>query len=553
MSLAKTLSQTYDASVVDQAFIVGEEAISTLDIAKSSLAHSMLGFDASKIHHETDNSGLLDVSKSIKESTQSLDEIGQQALGLTQVVEPPYSPELLSSFLEVDETHYRSVQTKVSDSIGRDYALRSILPITAKDESGTFSQEEVDIESSLVESYISRCNDILGFRGVLHRAAMDFEAVGWAALEVIRSRDMRINKLDHIPASRVRVLRGWRGFVEAVGGGKVVYYQNFGEKVVSRRGESSSFYDPAKDGTIPSTHLEWNFIDRNSGETTRDFSKAANEVLWIPKHHSNTIYYGYSDVISSLGSILANVHIRDYLLQFFDHNTIPRYAIIIKGARASPDVLKAITEYFSTHIKGRAHKTLVIPIPTTRGTVEVTFEKLGSDSEEGSFQETRKNNAQAIMTSHGVSPAIIGVQDAANLGSGKGLSQAEIYKDRIIAPLQQYWARVLSRLFRLGLGVTKVVIAFDPLDIRDKEAEMRRYTQYLDRGVLNINQVLKLTGLGNPIPGGDRNFIRLSKGIVFIDELEDLASQLPQRDTGMPDDLTNRGKQRELADNLKIV
>ena len=399
------------------------------------------------------------------------------------------------------------------------------------------TQDQIDEQVSQIEDFIEDANDIIGFEGVLDRACMDYEAIGWSAIEVIRSVDMKVRRIAHAPAVRMKVLKGWKGFVEIISndrsdgstvyGGKYVYYQNFGSKVVSKRTHPITGvplpYDPSIDGEISPATVQWNLIDRETGDSlepsVENLGRAANEIIWIPRHHANTVYYGYTDVVPSLGWLLQNVHIRDYGLQFFEHNTVPRYAIIIEGAKLAEPVKKTITQYFSTHVKGKAHKTLIVPIPSMRGEVKVRFEKLDADNRESSFQDTKKNNSQSIMTAHGVSPAIIGIAEHSELGSGKGLSQAEIYKDRIVTPSQRYWARKLNLLFKRGLGITLTALRFNPLDIRDERAEMEVLTGYLFKGCTTINEVRRKAGLGPPLPGGDRPFILMGNVIMFVDEM----------------------------------
>ena len=53
------------------------------------------------------------------------------------------------------------------------------------------------------------------------------------------------------------------------------------------------------------------------------------------------------------------------MLQFFEHNTVPRYAVVIEGAKLAKDVKDAIMQYFGQHVKGKAHKTLIIPVPAS--------------------------------------------------------------------------------------------------------------------------------------------------------------------------------------------
>ena len=526
-------------NVIEEAYITGDDRISSAsDLQKELIRGSMSCFDTDRIHKEVQNSALLDVMKSVDGSTQNVDELGQQyvSMSATKVVEPPYPPELLAAFLEVDSTHFRCVKTKAVDAVGREYGIEPSVNVVSDEESSRlvdfadtldtnvprYTQSQVEFEADQVKSFIAGANDLIGFEGVLFRACMDYEAIGWAAIEVVRSADMKIRKVAHIPATRIRPLRGWRGFVEILSDNRYVYYQPFGEKVCSGTQSVVSgrqqAYDPESHGSLSPNNLHWHLINKETGEPTDNFAKSANEVIWIPKHHPSTIYYGYSDVIPALGDVLANIHIRDFMLQFFEHNTVPRYAVIIEGAKLSKDVKDAIMQYFGQHIKGKAHKTLIIPVPAMRGEVKIRFEKLAADAQEGSFQETRKNNAQGIMTAHGVSPAIIGIAEAASLGSGKGLSQAEIYKDRIVTPSQRVWEHHLNRLLRLGIGTKLVSLKFNPLDIRDREAEKNVFTSYLDKGVMTINQVAKRLGLA-PVVGGDRNFIMTGGGPIFVDDL----------------------------------
>lgn len=520
-----------DDPVIDEAFVLDDNSmVSAGEIINLALKKSMECFQEDNIEREK-LGGKFDVSKTTDGTNQSQEEkvpTGSVGLASQKVVEPPYPPEFLAQFLEVDPTHARCVKVKVVDAVGRFYTLEPV----KQDDNSEFNpnlQEDVDREKITAEvkeirDFIQDANKIIGFEGVLERVWMDYEAIGWGAIEVIRSRDMRVRHIAHVPAPRVRVLKGWKGFTEILNSNKFVYYQNFGEKVVSKTRKNpitdeQEPYSPFLDGEIDATKLDWNLINKETGEPTNDYSKAANELIWITKHHSNTVYYGYTDVIPALGDLLSNVNIRDYVLQYFEHNTVPRYAITIEGAKIADPVKDLIMRYFNEHVKGKPHKTLIIPIPALRGEIKVQFHKLDADVSESSYQETRKNQSQYIMTAHGVSPAIIGIAEHSELGSGKGLSQAEIYKDRIVAPSQRRADGVINKLFRNGLGITMVELRHIPLDIRDAKAEQEVLVGYQESGTMTINEVRLKAKIGDPLEGGNRAFIVTSRGIVFVDEL----------------------------------
>lgn len=439
------------------------------------------------------------------------------------MVNPPYDPGMLAKFLDADETHFRCVKVKVTDSVGRTWVL-------TKDAYRKPTDADFDAQSQLVLDFMDGANEVYGVEGVLEKASMDYEAVGWGAIEVVRSMDKRIKHLFHVPAARIRVLKGWTGFVEL---GKNPndhrFYLPFGRKVLSpnrrRLDKGYESYDPVHDAAGIS-QARWNLRnkkDLNERLGVREIAKSANELLFIPKQHPKSIYYGVPDFIPAIGSMMGNLHIRDFLLQFFDHNTVPQYAIIIKGAKLTNEVRDLILSYFTQEIKGQAHKTLIIPIPAAGGDVDVVFQPLQTGSLEGSFQETRRNNQRSIIISHGLSPAIVGDVETANLGAGKGTAQQINYKNRVVDPLQKRWSGAMNRLFRFGLGAPGVNLEFDSLDAEDQTEQQKNLTAFKDAGTLSINDMRERAKIGAPIPGGSRPFVVIGEQIVFVDQLEEFA------------------------------
>jgi capsid portal protein len=483
-------------------------------------------------------------------STQSEEEVGSSSFLHSVTVqgkpyiEPPYDPQAMANFLEVDETHFRAVHAKVSDIVGKPYVIKSFLRIIEDKKEAKKAGLERDEyilskvyrkESKELENFIERANPNSGFLGVLKCAAMDFEAVGWAAIEVIRSYDKRIHSIAHVPAARVRVLKGRKGFVEIVGSTnhEYRYYQNFGEKVGSDRTSvitnETTFipFDPSEDSYLDDS-LRWNLVDKSTGNplgsSPSNLKDAANEILFIPKVHPNTVYYGYSDIVPALTALIVNCHIKEYVSQFFENNAIPRYMVILKGGKVDPEFHKVITEYFKNGIKGNAHQTAVLSLPgnATRQ-VELELIPLSTEHKEADFLETERHNSKKIQVAHGTPPAILGVAEHSELGSGKGLSQAELYKDRIVTPAQYFWQEKLYQLTSKGLGITNAYIGFTPLDIRDRYMQMQVLTGYLDRGIYDVNDCLEELDKP-PVSGGNVHFIKGSDKFIKIEDLEELES-----------------------------
>lgn len=542
MSVA--LETLEDDPIISEFYITGDEENPSLVDGKSVLRSlvdhiTMKGYSSDQILQEHDN--ITDVKKSIEGSRQeSTISKGKQIVPLCElrVVETPYPPEILKIFSQSDETNFRCIAAKAQDAVGRKWSIE-----IEKSQGNTpdlYDQEDVvdptrlkaaAIQVAEATTFFSNCNSVFGLEGVLLKAAMDLESIGWAAIEVIRSADMKVHSLDYAPADRFKVLEGWRGFVEERQAGKKVYYQPFGQKVLSKKRINPNTnqgypYSVELDGELTVANAEFNMIDWEEGKATDNFTSSASEIIWIVKHHPSTLYYGISESLPILPKILTNMHINQYSLQFFEHNTIPRYVVIIKGAKLDTTVKDAILKYFQTEVKGRAHKTMIIPLPTGRGEVSVTFQKLDADNQDGWFRESYKDNSNSIRIAHGVTAAIVGQSETASLGSGKGMSQAEIYKDRVAIPSQQRWSGILKDVLTRGRGLNLICVVFAELDTRDHETKMRVLSGYFDRGVVTINQVRAAGGLGGPIKGGDRAFIKVGNAIVFIDEMPGMKSTL---------------------------
>lgn len=512
----------------------------------------------------------LQVQKGISGSQQSEEEIGtgnihSMTTGGLRYIEPPYPPQQIADLLETDETHFRAVKAKMADIVGKPYTIKSAKrTVNSPEELASLDIDEEDYiltkdyrkEVRQLENFIEGCNPQVGFLGTLQCAAMDFEAVGWAAIEVIRSLDMKIARLVHIPAARVRVIKGHKGFVELAESTDVPYrfYQNFGEKVGKRRRSIITGrvefdpFDPNKD-SYSDGDLVWNLFDKKTGEKLKGSSierinSAANEILFIPKVHPNTIYYGYTDAYAALSSIIINAYIRDYQAQFFQNNAVPRYAVIVTGGMLSDELRKALIDYFQKEVKGQAHKTLVMCLPSSPNKeIEVEFKQLDATHKEADFLETHRNNQKNIQVAHGTPPAILGVAEHSELGSGKGLSQAELYKDRIVFPTQYFWQEKLYQLTSKGLGLVNAYIGFSPFDVRDRYNHMQVLTGLVDRGIYNVNDCLEELDRP-PVIGGDVNFIRGDK-FIKISEMTSLDSTVSTKDN----DPRNNSPEGETPDN----
>lgn len=506
--------------------------------------------------------------KSFEKSNQTFNELGHTTVSnitFEQAIQPlPYDPECFANFLEISEVHKSCVETKVDAALGRKYLIKPQFPVQKSAEDApsteddfTITPEEYRNDFRKIQAFIKNCNQDISFEDNLRLVGIDRQGIGWAAFEVVREASGKAARLYRIPATRLRVLEGFDGFVEVVGFDRekpiYQYYQRFGDKVVVDAPDPFDFtgkgktaprpYNPEDDGElqIGERNIRWNLVSKLDGKPLKAkgieaFQEAATEVLYLPNNHPNTVYYGYADVVPAISAILGNVYIRDYVHQFFEHNCVPRWAIIVKGAKVDGKFRELLEEYFQKNIRGKANQTLLLTLGGNLQNVQVEFQKLDVGHKEADFMDTVQMHNQQIMTAERVPGAMIGVSEKSNLGS-RGLGAAEIFKDYVITPLQQYFARKLNLLFRLGLGVLNAKLEFMELDVRDSLTKAQILQILTNLGYYNINEGRDEYGMA-AIRGGDVHYVRIRDGSAL--KVEDLVNLVykSELDTEAQDEAT---------------
>ncbi len=154
--------------------------------------------------------------------------------------------------------------------------------------------------------------------------------------------------------------------------------------------------------------------------------------------------------------MVGNKKAGDFNINFFDNNAVPQYAIIVKGGELAQGTRKRIEVYFRTHIKGQAHKTLILEVVQEEGEkVDIETKPLSVDIKDASFRMFRTDNAEEIRVAHGVPGRLIGLTERGGLGgAGEGTSQQEIFKYHVIEPKQtRLEFRINNFLIKKGFGI----------------------------------------------------------------------------------------------------
>ena len=128
-----------------------------------------------------------------------------------------------------------------------------------------------------------------------------------------------------------------------------------------------------------------------------------------------------------------------------------------------------------------------------------TFTSPGNISKDMDWDNLFKLCRDMIITGYGVPPAMVGIIETANLGSGSGDSQKRTYKDTLSGR-----AALIEGAFNKALGHNgfREVFQFNELDTEDKKNRAEIENIRLANGSVSINEVR--SGYGEePVPWGN--------------------------------------------------
>lgn len=388
--------------------------------------------------------------------------------GESGLVSPPYTLEQLAQQLETNTLHYRAVKQKASDVAGRGFVLRP------KGDEAEGSQAEETWAEFLESVQLDERGDE-SFKERIVAAHEDFEAIGWAVLEVSRRADGVPDGLWHVPAQTIRAHIDGRRFAQKRGN-KTIWFKRFGLA-----------------GTVNRSDGGWS--DR--GATPR--ALAGNELIVIRNPTPRSSHYGLPDHIPAMAALAGWRAQAEFNVRFFDRNAMPSYAVVLEGADFSEEVEDMIREHFEA-IKGKPHQTLVIPIPGAGGDEAnrptLKFEKLSADIKDASYRLYKQDNALEICIAHGIPPYRVGWPIMGSLGGATAEEMTQIYNDGIVQPRQETWEDrlTLTLLGSRGLNLPDHELKANELDTRNEARDIEKAKALAELDVVTPNDLARFFG-----------------------------------------------------------
>jgi HK97 family phage portal protein len=257
-----------------------------------------------------------------------------------------------------------------------------------------------------------------------------------------------------------------------------------------------------RDGFIQIVQDKLTFFRNFGDRTTPDYfgkDPQPNEIIHFKKHTAKNAYYGVPDIIAAMSSVAGEKFSSEYNLDYFENKAVPRYALIVKGAKLSSQSERRILDYFRKEVKGKHHGTLYIPVPAHMGSnVDVKLEPIENKVQEGSFEKYRAGNRQSIAMVHRVPLSKLGV---ASTSVASAREDDKTFKVQVCQPIQRSVEKKMNRI--VAEKTDMYCFTFEEYDLLDAETQSRIHDRYVRTGVENPNEVRSTLGY-HPRRGGDK-------------------------------------------------
>lgn len=391
-----------------------------------------------------------------------------------EAVEPPYNMDYLAKLYEVSAPHHAAVDAKVSNSVGLGYDFletdatkEKIEEIDDEDlRSLTFLRRKISRAKASLRAKIDSLNEDESFTEVMKKIDTDYEATGNAYMEIGRKIDGTIGYIGHIPSPNMRVRRKRDGFIQIVNN-KIVFFRNYGDKDTP---------DPLGNDPRP------------------------NEVIHLKKYTPTNNYYGVPDIIPSLQALAGDEFASKFNLDYFENKAVPRYIVVVKGAKLSNESQRKLLEFFQTGLKGKNHRSLYIPLPADDGNTKVEFkmEPVEAGIQDSSFRNYRKENRDEILMSHRVPVTKVSMGDGVSLAAARDADKN--FKEQVTRPTQDYFEKKINKVMKEFTDM--FYLKFNELTLTDEDTQSKIDERYLRMQVVVPNEVRARKGMP-ALDGGD--------------------------------------------------
>ena len=399
-------------------------------------------------------------------------EVFRNGYGLFDVITPPYNIYELANFYDTNFANHAAIDAKVANTVGLGYKFDTAPDVIMRME--TMENETAMIKArkrlerikSDAMQWLEDLNDDDSFLTTMEKIDLDLESTGNAYLEIGRTVAGDIGYLGHIPSTTMRVRRIRDGFTQIVGG-QVIYFRNFNAT--------------------------------NPNPITED--PRANEVIHFKAYSPLNTFYGVPDIVSAFTSLKGDQLASQFNIDYFENKAVPRYIVVVKGARLDSESEDRLFRFLQTGLKGQNHRTLYVPLPADQdgNKVEFTMMPVEANVQEASFDKYHQKNRDDILMAHQVPLSKLGGVDTGGLAAA--LSQDRTFKEQVTRPAQRYIEKMVNKIIKTKTDL--INLKFNELTLTDEFAQSQIIEKYIKTQVITPNEAREQLGMPHRPDGDD--------------------------------------------------
>lgn len=404
-----------------------------------------------------------------------------------QIIEPPIDLRLWASQLNRNTRLMRAIRSIARNTVGIGW---EVVAAKARKEDDPVNQAEdaaVDAELIQARNFFDNCNENLPFNAVLELMSVDEEACGNGYLEFVRDNGGTPEKVFHVPAITVRLLRNDRGFVQ-IRGTRKRYFKRFGEQnaMDAETGAFITEMEGSRDG-IP--------IDRR-----------ASELMHFALYSPVSEFYGIPRWLPAAAAVAGNALAAKRNLVFFKNDAVPRSVVAISGGTLDQESKDSLQGYFDEGKGAEAAHRLLLLQAEIEGTgvdeksnVKIDVKPLTVGvGEDASFLKYRKANDEEIREALGLSEVFF---SSGALAKASAVIAKAMTDEQELEPIRRLKEHLINhKVVKTALGLKRVKFRFLRPQVMDTIERARADTEYAKIGVLTPNEIRQRSLGMDPLP-----------------------------------------------------
>lgn len=388
------------------------------------------------------------------------------------VVLPPYNLDYLAKIYEISAPHYAAVNAKTANIVGlgytyvNSYKTQNILDNISNDADKLQKvRKKIDRYKQGLDLWIDSTNKRDTFLETLKKVWVDYESTGNGYIEVGRTTEGNVGYIGHIPSVTMRVRTQRDGYVQIVGR-IATFFRNYGDKTTS---------NPVGNDANP------------------------NEIIHLKNYSPSNTYYGIPDIIAAKNSLAGAEYADRFNLDYFEYKAVPRYVIVVQGAKLSAEAQNNIMSFFRTGLKGKNHRTLFLPLPAGDN-ITFKMEPVEAGVQDSSFTNYRKQTISDILMAHRVPITKVSIADATSVAVAQDADKT--FKEQVCQPAQSILEKKLNMI--ISEVTDSLLIHLNELTLTDANTQSQIDQRYVVSQILTPNEVREKSLGMSGIPGGDK-------------------------------------------------